>query len=568
MTNWWSKAVAGVALATIAFCATAGGLVVRRDSVRFESGTSRFEPRAKVSISFLVNEFVYGSNEYAYLSWAVVPADASIRPKAIDMEHWEVYGVLRGTPQKDIGLEESSAPYVLNFAAPELSGKYKVVISGIPIFRKGPLKTGAGYKQSFIPHLADRRELAKAFLDYSDANIEVTRLEVTDNQITVNNALSVYLRLNGKIPTQVATPGGVGERPMVFSWEIGEEFKGDRKKLLYRYRLQPDNKEWGAWGRYQDAHYSYIAKGVKQFQVQARYDMSEPFDSRPAAAQFYLPDDYISKATRAVLTKAPIGTPLPDADSISFTSLYPKSRALLVGIWKFDDKSLPAFGSEKIALDISTMKAALTRHGFEVDELNRERVTRDDIAAALSSLVGKAGRDDRLFVYFSTHGFPDPGNPSEGYLATSDCDVKNPVVRCVRLNELQSHADRGLDGKFVRQILFAVDSCFAGLGIIRKGPVDLENLSQLAVPQGSFMLTAGMANQLAQIDATRGMSVFTYHLAKGLEGSADLLGNSGLITLSELFVYVQYNVAKDTNAKQIPMLGRMRGDGEMLFQAK
>jgi len=568
MSNWWCKAIAGVALAATAICAAAGGLVVRKDSIRFESGTSRVEPRAKVSISFLVNEFVYGSNEYAYLSWAVVPADAPLKATPAQMEQWEVYGVLRGTPQKDIGLEESSAPYVLYFAAPELAGKYKVVISGIPIFRKSPLKTGAGYKQSFIPHSADRRELAKAFFDQPGANIEVARFEVTDKPIAVDNALSVYLRLNGKIPTHVETSGGVGEKPMVFSWAVGNEFKGDRKKLLYRYRLQPDNKEWGAWGHYQDAHYSYIAKGVKQFQVQARYDTAAPFDSTPATAQFYLPDDYISKATRQVLTKAPIGTPLPDADAISFGSLYPKSRALLVGIWQFDDKTLPAFGPEKIARDISTMKAALMRHGFEVEILSKERVTRDDIAAALSNLVSKAGRDDRLFVYFSTHGFPDPGNPSEGYLATSDCDVKNPVVRCVRLNELQSHADRGLDGKFVRQILFAVDSCFAGLGIIRKGPVDLENLSQLAVPQGSFMLTAGMANQLAQIDAARGMSVFTHHLAKGLEGSADLLGNSGLITLSELFVYVQYNVAKDTNAKQIPMLGRMRGDGEMLFQIK
>ena len=74
-----------------------------------------------------------------------------------------------------------------------------------------------------------------------------------------------------------------------------------------------------------------------------------------------------------------------------------------------------------------------------------------------------------------------------------------------------------------------------------------------------------MANQLAQIDPALGMSTFTYYLADGLNGNADILGNNGLITLSELFVYVQYKVAERTQSKQIPMLGRIRGDGEMLF---
>jgi hypothetical protein len=134
----------------------------------------------------------------------------------------------------------------------------------------------------------------------------------------------------------------------------------------------------------------------------------------------------------------------------------------------------------------------------------------------------------------------------------------------LRLNDLQTHADRALEGKQVRQVLFAVDSCFSGLGIARKS-VGVTNLAQLAVPQGAFMLTAGMANQLAQIDPSLGMSTFTHFLAQGLNGEADILGNGGLITLSELFVYVQYKVAVTTQAQQIPMLGRMKGDGEMLF---
>ena len=41
---------------------------------------------------------------------------------------------------------------------------------------------------------------------------------------------------------------------------------------------------------------------------------------------------------------------------------------------------------------------------------------------------------------------------------------------------------------------------------------------------------------------------------------------SGVVTLTELFLYAQYSVAKRTNAAQIPMMGRIFGTGEMLFK--
>ena len=80
------------------------------------------------------------------------------------------------------------------------------------------------------------------------------------------------------------------------------------------------------------------------------------------------------------------------------------------------------------------------------------------------------------------------------------------------------------------------------------------------------MLTAGMADQVAQIDPVLQMSTFTHFLAKGLSGEASAYEKNGVITLTELLLYVQYNVAKQTNSKQIPMLGRIKGDGEMLFK--
>ena len=126
-------------------------------------------------------------------------------------------------------------------------------------------------------------------------------------------------------------------------------------------------------------------------------------------------------------------------------------------------------------------------------------------------------------------------------------------------------AKRALDGKRVRQVLLAIDSCFAGLGIISKS-AGVPDFSRLAAASGAYMLTAGMADQVAEIDPQLKMSTFTHYLAKGLTGDASLFDRNGIITLTELFLYVQYNVAKQTGSRQIPMLGRLQGNGEMLFR--
>ena len=77
-----------------------------------------------------------------------------------------------------------------------------------------------------------------------------------------------------------------------------------------------------------------------------------------------------------------------------------------------------------------------------------------------------------------------------------------------------------------------------------------------------------MRIQLFIISATRqSPSLFTHFLIKGLSGKADYT-NDGVITLSELLIYVRYEVTKKASlrgASQTPMLGRIEGEGEMIF---
>jgi caspase domain-containing protein len=555
-------------LCCLAGAAWAGGLMIRSGSVAYVEGDQIVEPRARVAVRFLADEYIYGARQFAYTAWAVIPESAAMSPKPQELAKWDLYGVVSSTPNREVSLRDAASPYVLSFNAPEKAGKYKLVIGSVPIFRDSPLKSGnVGYKQVFIPHTSDREVLATAISNYPGSATLVARFTVSATQVARDQSPRLYLKMNGKVPYTVSTPGGLQKDPLVFSWSVGPEFVKDVKKVMYRYRLEPEDDDWGAWTTQRDVEYSFLLKGVHQFSVQARYlDERTKLESQPAMFQFNLPKDHVSKPTPASLIKGPYGAQLPSERPIAFSEVYAKSRALLIGMWKFDDvMHFPQFEEARIAADITAMESALKKNGFEVTTLRKERVSREDVIEAISTIVDAAGRDDRILVYFSTHGFPDPGKPADGYLATSDCQYQRPAVRCVRLDDLEVHSRMALESKLAKQVLFAVDSCFAGLGIVRKS-VGVADLSRLAVPQGSFMLTAGMANQLAQIDPGLGMSTFTYYLAEGLNGAADILGNNGLITLSELYVYVQYKVAEKTQAQQIPMLGRIRGDGEMLFK--
>lgn len=562
---FWRLAV--VFALTASMPAAAGG-VSPKGNLTFVEGGPVVAPRSDVKVEFTVAEYFYGAARWAYVPVAIVPSSMPLnalpRP-AFDL--FNIYGVPASGPTGS-SLAESAKPYQLSFRAPEQPGRYRIVLGAAPHFRDAPMKSASGYKQSFLPHSADLRELAEAMYA-SRFNLKVVG-EFVVTAVAPPPKIDeprVYLQVNGALPTEVTLSGGVTEAPVVFSWGVGPEFKKDRKKLFYRYKLEPQDDDWSAWTTETKSSYTFLQRGVHQFAVQARYVDATTVESTPAKFQFALPKEHVSRPTKDTLLKAPFGAGVGQ-QNIAFDQVYAKSRALLVGMWVFEDaKNFPLFDGSKIEADLKAMEGALKKNGFEVTVLKAPRIKKEEIAEALDKLVHETGRDDRIFVYFSTHGFPDPLLPTDGYLATSDCIMERASVRCLRLNDLQTHADRALDGKNAKQVLFAVDSCFSGLGIARKasGAVDL---ARLAVPKGAFMLTAGMSNQMAQIDPALGMSTFTHYLVEGLNGRADVMGNNGLITLSELYVYVQYHVAARTNAQQIPMLGRIKGDGEMLFRPR
>jgi hypothetical protein len=421
---------------------------------------------------------------------------------------------------------------------------------------------------------ADRPNAEAAILQFVREFKSIVTITVSNEAPLVEDTLTVYLRANGEQPIFADVKGGITAKPLEFSWYVGPEFKLDKKNVLFRYQIFPIDTDWSAWTTETSVKYHFLPRGTLNFRVEAKYDDKKTsFASPPAKFNFVLLDHLVAKATSETISKGPIDKQFESGGKIletkiAFETVYAASRALIVGVHKFDDNlSFREFPPDKIQRDVDTLEIALANNGFAVSKLFADRLTRDDIMTAIETFVNGSKENDRLFIYFSSHGFADKNSQADGYIATSDCQYNSPSVKCIRLADIGYQAKRALEGKKVRQVLIAVDSCFSGLGVISKA-AGVPDFSRLAVAPGAYMLTAGMADQLAQIDPDLKMSTFTHFLAKGLQGDANLFDKNGIISLTELFLYTQYNVAKQTDSKQIPMLGRLTGDGEMLFRPK
>jgi hypothetical protein len=543
--------------------AEAGGIRINSDSVETRGGREGvFAPGETVSITSRANIYRFGSDKHGYIIFVLHRRSNSGRASADDYRRGVIMAAEIG---QDDG--EGPLPIVVTFRAPNTPGNYVLSYSISPSFAvdefvsssitRGLPRPGRAFQLDDETAAVLQRSLSPSLM------VEAASFAVATSTATTRPATpSVYLRVNGQAPSASPITGGNKEKPLRISWHIGSEYPNRNGNFEYRYKLYPSDKEWSAWSSTKHLDYAFLQRGFHDFRVQARHITGNGIiESREARLNFSLQEALVARVAKGPAA----GT--EEAGIINVSQLYPRSRALLIGMWEFDDRAaFTQFEGGKIRADISAMERALTANGFtDIQKLEAARLTKDDIEVALGEFITRATEGDRLIIYFSTHGFAHPSRPSEGYLATSNCDHQNASARCIPLSGLRAHAETVLSARRVKQILFAIDSCFSGLGVVSKSSISqAPNLARLAAPSGAYMLTAGMSDQTAAIDPVLGMSTFTHFLAKGLEGEADIIAG-GVISLSELHLYVQSEVARWTKAKQIPMLGRIIGDGEMLF---
>jgi len=167
------------------------------------------------------------------------------------------------------------------------------------------------------------------------------------------------------------------------------------------------------------------------------------------------------------------------------------------------------------------------------------RPTAANIKQALD-LFKEAGPEDTVVLFLSGHGVYDgrdyyflPYDAQEsGRKWQSDSVIKWEILQAA-LQETKG-----------RRVLL-VDTCHAGSAI---NPRLIKEASDHEI----IVLSATDTYSVAQERPELKQGVFTYALLQGLKGKADMLGDDKVITIHELYTYLEFTIKTVTEGTQVP----------------
>ena len=189
-------------------------------------------------------------------------------------------------------------------------------------------------------------------------------------------------------------------------------------------------------------------------------------------------------------------------------------------------------------------------------------------------LVGRWNRpDERLFIYYSGHGFTDFNQNSrenDGYITGSDTPlyILNPdraVLNAVPFTEINSWSRQTK----AKHVLMVFDSCFSGTLFQTMGlPAELsrhdfDGVRRMLGQPMRYYITAGRKEEEVSADST-----FAILLLRGLRGEADF-SHQGIISAEDLGSYLYHEVPKYSQRPQTPQyksIGNARlSEGQFFF---
>ena len=241
--------------------------------------------------------------------------------------------------------------------------------------------------------------------------------------------------------------------------------------------------------------------------------------------------------------------------------LYGKSFAVVIGINSYEKWPSLEFAVN----DAKAIAEKLKETGFDhiTVILDKEATQRRILTELFHELPEKVGCNDRLFFYFAGHGQTEdlPKGGKRGYIIPVDGGVSNYGATAISMDQLRSLSSR-IPAK---HILYAMDSCYSGLGLNRSGGVPpkvsdyLRKISSMRVVQ---IITAGGKGE--QVQEKGGHGLFTTYFLHALGGEADF-NKDNVVTGTELGAYLRPTVSNASGQAQTPLYGRLEGEGEYLF---
>jgi tetratricopeptide (TPR) repeat protein len=259
------------------------------------------------------------------------------------------------------------------------------------------------------------------------------------------------------------------------------------------------------------------------------------------------PDSYAQPGERGLITKK-------DSAGIpgnTYAIIIGISDYKLVQDLQYAHKDAQAF--EELLLSESGGKVPKTN----IETFLNENATRNNVGDAISVIARKAKPGDRVWFFFAGHGDMEDltqiengllllhNSPNGNYFGMND-----DVLEILDLKRyLSPLSQKGVE------MIFIVDACHSGN---LTGGVEgvKQTASALLASWGKeYKILSCQPEQLSLESAEYGggRGLFSLELEEGIKGLADTDGN-GRITMFELQSYIQANVAKYSEYKQIPLV--------------
>jgi uncharacterized caspase-like protein/Tfp pilus assembly protein PilF len=247
---------------------------------------------------------------------------------------------------------------------------------------------------------------------------------------------------------------------------------------------------------------------------------------------------------------------------------YVDRWAIVVGISQYQHKSLNLKYADRDAEALYELLLTPSGGGFEKDhviKLVNENATTANITRALRSFLKKPAKEDIVLIYFACHGGPDRERPDILYLITHDTDPDEIAGTGLPMREIKLSLRENL---LAERVILIADTCHsAGLSgegnhrglsdSYRSDAINLYLKEASEAKKGLAFLASAAAPQASVEDEKwgGGHGVFTHFLLEGMRGAADTSPKNGVVTVRELFDYVQKEVKKATNNRQHPCIG-------------
>lgn len=237
----------------------------------------------------------------------------------------------------------------------------------------------------------------------------------------------------------------------------------------------------------------------------------------------------------------------------------PTRRALLIGTARYQDAALPDLAGA--TTDTTTLAEVLRDErigGFTVSTvLDRPA---HEVAREIEDMLGACSPRDLVLLYFTGHGIKGPDGRL--YFAAANTDahrLRSSAIAAAWIHDV-------LDACRSRRQMVLLDCCHSGAFTQGTKAGEQVGSTEQLQGRGRVILTASDAIQFA-LEHSAGdqlvRSVFTTCVARGLRtGDADVDGD-GLVTLDDLFEYVQDAVQQE-NPLQTPQMTAISLQGEFV----